>query len=106
LLTLGRLSLRARLWGKARGYLEACIAREGPAQAYRELGQLLERMREPERALEVYRGGLSGTGGPEPVPLPRDIGKTRANRPMLDDEPPQPPRTVLTGAAADPEPTG
>ncbi|MGB5648726.1 MAG: heme biosynthesis HemY N-terminal domain-containing protein, partial [Sedimenticolaceae bacterium] len=33
LLTLGRLSLRAQLWGKARGYLEACIGRNGPAPA-------------------------------------------------------------------------
>jgi HemY protein len=90
LLTLGRLSLRAQLWGKARGYLEACIARGGPPQAYRELGHLLERMQEPERAIEVYRKGLSGTGGPEPVPLPAEIGKTKANRPMLDDRPDPP----------------
>jgi len=91
LLTLGRLSLRAQLWGKARGYLEACINRQGPPQAFRELGQLLERMQEPDKAIEVYRRGLSGTGGPEPVPLPRDIGATTANRPMLDDRPVEPP---------------
>lgn len=90
LLTLGRLSLRAQLWGKARGYLEACIGRNGPAQAYRELGQLLERMHEPDKAIDVYRRGLSGTGGPEPVPLPQDIGKAKANRPMLDEQPAQP----------------
>ena len=98
LLTLGRLSLRAQLWGKARGYLEACIGRNGPAQAYRELGQLLERMHEPEQAIDVYRRGLSGTGGPEPVPLPQDIGKTKANRPMLDEQQ-LPPHGVLTGDA-------
>lgn len=96
LLTLGRLSLRAQLWGKARGYLEACIGRNGPAQAYRELGQLLERMHEPEQAIDVYRRGLSGTGGPEPVPLPQDIGKTKANRPMLDEQQ-LPSHGVLTG---------
>lgn len=90
LLTLGRLSLRAQLWGKARGYLEACIARNGPAQAYRELGQLLERMDEPDKALDIYRKALSGSGGPEPVPLPANIGKSRANRPMLDEQAPQP----------------
>jgi len=98
LLTLGRLSLRAQLWGKARGYLEACIGRNGPAQAYRELGQLLERMHEPEQAIDVYRRGLSGTGGPEPVPLPQDIGKTKANRPMLDEQQ-LPSHGVLTGDA-------
>ena len=98
LLTLGRLSLRAHLWGKARGYLEACLGRNGPPQAYRELGQLLERMHEPEQAIDVYRRGLSGTGGPEPVPLPHDIGKTKANRPMLDEQQ-APPRGALSGDA-------
>ena len=98
LLTLGRLSLRAHLWGKARGYLEACIGRNGPPQAYRELGQLLERMHEPEQAIDVYRRGLSGTGGPEPVPLPHDIGKTKANRPMLDEQQ-APPHGALSGDA-------
>jgi HemY protein len=90
LLTLGRLSLRAQLWGKARGYLEACIARNGPPQAYRELGQLLEKLQEPEKAIEIYRRGLSGTGGPEPIPLPQDIGQTRVNRPIADDSPAEP----------------
>jgi HemY protein len=85
LLSLGRLSLRAQLWGKARGYLEASISRNGPTQAYRELGQLLERMHQPERALDVYRRGLSGSGGPEPVPLPAEIGKSTANRPKIDE---------------------
>jgi HemY protein len=85
LLSLGRLSLRAHLWGKARGYLEASIARNGPVQAYRELGHLLERMHEPQQALDIYRRGLSGSGGPEPVPLPAEIGKSKANRPMLDE---------------------
>lgn len=88
LLTLGRLSLRAQLWGKARGYLEACIGRNGPPQAYRELGQLLERMHEPAKAIDIYRRGLSGTGGPEPVPLPHEIGRAKANRPMLDEQAP------------------
>lgn len=103
LLTLGRLSLRAQLWGKARGYLEACIGRNGPPQAYRELGHLLERLHEPDKAIEVYRRALSGTGGPEPIPLPPDIGKTKANRPMLDERPADvpPPHGALN---ADPEP--
>jgi len=99
LLTLGRLSLRAHLWGKARGYLEACIGRNGPPQAYRELGQLLERLQESDKAIEVYRRALSVTGGPEPIPLPQDIGTTKANRPMLDEqtEPPAPHGALKTG---------
>ncbi|MCB1722936.1 MAG: heme biosynthesis protein HemY [Chromatiaceae bacterium] len=102
LLTLGRLSLRAQLWGKARGYLEACIGRNGPPQAYRELGQLLERMHEPDKAIDIYRQGLSGTGGPEPVPLPQTIGKTKANRPMLDEQRVMPPHHAI---GDDPEPS-
>ena len=103
LLTLGRLSLRAQLWGKARGYLEACIGRNGSPQAYHELGQLLERMHEPDKAIEIYRRGLSGTGGPSPVPLPHDIRKTKVNRPMLDEQPAAP---APHGAApAHPEPS-
>ena len=42
LLAASRLCMQNQLWGKARGYLEACIGRNGPPQAYRELGQLLE----------------------------------------------------------------
>lgn len=105
LLTLGRLSLRAQLWGKARGYLEACIGRNGPPQAYRELGQLLERMHEPDKAIDIYRRGLSGTGGPEPVRLPPEIGRTKANRPMLDGSPLEPPRGVVPPVDAEPTST-
>jgi HemY protein len=103
LLTLGRLALRARLWGKGRGYLEACISLNGPPQAFRELGQLLERLHEPERALDVYRRGLSGTGGPEPVSLPADIGTSKVNRPMLGERPAPPPPHGAVGQ--DPEPS-
>jgi hypothetical protein len=48
-------------------------------------------MHESEKAIEVYRRGLSGTGGPDPVPLPHDIGKTRVNRPMLGEQADLPP---------------
>ncbi|HPE78877.1 MAG TPA: heme biosynthesis HemY N-terminal domain-containing protein [Gammaproteobacteria bacterium] len=102
LLTLGRLSLRAQLWGKARGYLEACIGRNGSPQAYRELGQLLERMHEPDKAIEIYRRGLSGTGGPNPVPLPHDIGRAKVNRPMLDEQPAAPAPHGATPAHPEP----
>jgi HemY protein len=105
LLTLGRLSLRAQLWGKARGYLEACIGRNGPAQAFRELGQLLERLHESDKAIEVYRRGLSGTGGPDPVPLPHDIGTTKVNRPMLDGQPDHPPIRGVPRGGAEPSST-
>lgn len=58
LLTLARLCTANELWGKARSYLETCIANEGPAEAYQELGKLLEQLEEPESALSYYRQGL------------------------------------------------
>jgi HemY protein len=79
LLALGRLSLRGKLWGKARSYLEASIGAIPSAEAYRELGQLLERLGENEAALENYRAGLELTSGGleeelEPIMLPAPAG--------------------------------
>ena len=103
LLTLGRLCLRAKLWGKARGYLEASIGANGPPAAYRELGHLLEQMGEQEAALALYRRGLAGVGGPEPIPLPEHIGPARTNRPLLREESDvQPPPPHGARPAADP----
>ena len=101
LLALGRLCLRAKLWGKARGYLEASIGAGGPAAAYSELGYLLEHSGEPERALEVYRKGLNGPDGPIPLPLPDNIGAARANKPLSRDNPnlePPPPHGARPAA--------
>ncbi|PLY12955.1 MAG: heme biosynthesis protein HemY [Sedimenticola sp.] len=58
LLTLGRLSLRNKLWGKARSYLEASIGIEPSVDAYRELGALLERMDEKQKSLTCFKAGL------------------------------------------------
>ena len=58
LLTAGRLALRGKLWGKARGYLEASVNIRPSAEAYNELGNLLEQLGEQEAALENYRCGL------------------------------------------------
>ncbi|MCF6337704.1 MAG: tetratricopeptide repeat protein [Gammaproteobacteria bacterium] len=58
LLTAGRLSLRCKLWGKARSYLEASVNAKPTAEAYNELGNLLERMNETEAAAECFREGL------------------------------------------------
>lgn len=75
LLALGRLSLRAKLWGKARSYLEASIGSNGPDSAYRELGHLLEAMGEEQEALRVYRQGAQEMAGPLAVSLPDHIGR-------------------------------
>ncbi len=59
LLTLGRLSMAAELWGKARGYLERAIELSHNPEAYYLLAQLLERTEDDQsHALEYYRRGL------------------------------------------------
>jgi len=99
LLALGRLALRAQLWGKARGFLEACIGAGGPPEAYRELGHLLEQLGEQRAALDVYRHGLAGTGGPAPIALPDSI-RPKINMPQLD----QPVQAPPPHGARPPEP--
>jgi HemY protein len=59
LLTLGRLSLQNKLWGKARSYLEASIGIVPSAESYQQLGLLLERLGEDEEALHCFRAGLA-----------------------------------------------
>ena len=58
LLTLGRLALRNQIWGRARSYLESAAASGAGAEAYNELGHLLERLGEKDEALACYRKGL------------------------------------------------
>jgi len=68
LLTLGRLSSRSELWGKARSYLETSVENGGGAEAYHALAQVLEHIDEHELAANMYRKGLeiaSGKGLPE-----------------------------------------
>ena len=50
LLALGFICMQQELWGKARNYLEASLAIEPSHTAFVRLGQLLERMGEPEEA--------------------------------------------------------
>ena len=59
LLTLGRLCIRNRLWGKARIYLESSIAGEPRAEAHFELARLLDQLGEVGAAREQYRTGLA-----------------------------------------------
>ncbi len=73
LLTLGRLSKRNHLWGKARAYLEASLGIRPRAETYQELGSLLEQLKDKETALQCYRKGMSmavADGAPSPA-LPR-----------------------------------
>lgn len=57
LLALGRLAIKCRQDQKAIGYLEKAASVGGPIDVYRELGALLERMGEKDRALDCYRRG-------------------------------------------------
>lgn len=58
LLTLGRLAIQNKIWGKARTYLENCISHGGQHEAHRELGQLFEQLGESDLALTTYRLGM------------------------------------------------
>lgn len=55
---LGDLAVRNQLWGKARAWFEASIGQSPQPRTYRALGDLLERLEEPERAAECYRKGI------------------------------------------------
>ena len=90
LLTLGRLSLHNRLWGKARSYLEAGIEFGAGPEACRDLARLLECLGEAERARALYRKALEQAAGPAPeLPLPSP------RRESLPPQAPEPPPDVL-----------
>ncbi len=79
LLTAGRLCLRNKLWGKARSYLEASLNAQPTAEAYNELGNLLERMNETEAAAECFREGLRlAPGCEQTTPITMEPGSSPA----------------------------
>lgn len=68
LLTLGRLSYRAELWGKAREYLEAAVSRQPNAATQRLLADTYDRLGEPELARRARAQGLElATSTPPPT---------------------------------------
>jgi HemY protein len=58
LLTLGRLSMQAELWGKARLYLENSVDIRPASETFSLLGDLLTRMGDEKKAQDYYRRGL------------------------------------------------
>lgn len=58
LLTLGRLSMRCKLWGKARSYFEDSLKLEANSETYTEYGKLLEYLGDSATAMQSYRDGL------------------------------------------------
>lgn len=71
LLSLGRLSLRQQLWGKAREYFEHSLDIKPTASAYAELARLLAHQDEHQAATEMYQKGLQLNSGKLPdLPMP------------------------------------
>ncbi len=62
-LALARQAMRAELWGKARHHLEDALARRDDAETHCELGRLLQRLDEPDKAAEHFRLGLNQAVG-------------------------------------------
>lgn len=58
LLTLGRLSLQNRLWGKARDYLESSLRLQRNPETCAELARLLAGLGENERSNALFQEGL------------------------------------------------
>ncbi len=59
LLALGRIAMRARLWGKAQGYFEASIGARATPAACLALAELFEhQLQQPDKAAQYYQQGL------------------------------------------------
>lgn len=67
LLSLGRLALRNRLWGKARDYFEHSLQLERRVETYGELVRLLARLGEVERSNHLLQEGFGLLGGELPA---------------------------------------
>lgn len=59
LLTLGRLSLQNRLWGKARDYFESSLKYQRHPEACAELARLLAQLGDTTRSNALFQEGLS-----------------------------------------------
>ena len=62
LLTLGRLCVRAELWGKAQNYLEASVSFEPGRESYLALARLYDRLEKPQEAGRHYRLAAESNG--------------------------------------------
>lgn len=73
LLTLGRLSLRNRLWGKAREYFMSSLALKETSEAHAELGRLLDSMGEHEAYQDHVQKGFEVVAATLPaMPMPEE----------------------------------
>ena len=80
LFTVGRLSYRNQLWGKARSYLETSLAIRPVAETCEALGQLFQKIGDREGAARAFQQGLAlGTEGRRALtPLAKAGGTSRA----------------------------
>lgn len=76
LLTLGRLSLRNRLWGKAKQYLEQSLALSPSAEGYAELGRLHEFLGDFVIGESCYKQGILALVGQDFVIYPPAVSTT------------------------------
>jgi HemY protein len=59
LLALGRIAMRAKLWGKAQGYFEASIGARATPAACLALAELYDQqLQQPDKAAKYYQQGL------------------------------------------------
>lgn len=79
LLAAARHAAVAGQKGKARDFLEKCVKLGGTADAYRELGELLERAGDKDQALVWYRKGLDSLAG-DARPVRAKPARSRAPR--------------------------
>ena len=73
LLTLGRLSLRNQLWGKAREYFDNSHRLDPGFEVCAELGRLLAYLGEHERSAAFFQESLQKSGGTIDVKLPSRV---------------------------------
>ncbi|MGB5937814.1 MAG: heme biosynthesis protein HemY, partial [Rhodanobacter sp.] len=69
LLTLGRMCVRLKLWGKARQYLQRSLALVPSAGAWEALGDAFAGQGDAEPAQRCYRNALASARGDAAVPL-------------------------------------
>lgn len=77
LTAVGRMCVRARLWGKAKPYLERALAIDPAAAAWEALGDVYVGEAHPELAQRCYHNALALARGEAAEPLPEELRNQR-----------------------------
>jgi HemY protein len=75
LTAVGRMCVRARLWGKAKPFLERALAIAPNADAWEALGDVYVGEEHPELAQRCYRNALALARGEATEALPESRGR-------------------------------